>query len=388
MIKISHGRGAPAEYLPFHGTREEALALEREIRGRVNRGDPGFIDLLDEFKVAYHNRASKRGMEVLENSMRHLTSFFSGFKMRHLTPSLIEQYKAKRLASGVKRRTINIELSGLSAYITWINETTGGDYRKPKRFTKRETAAPLPLPLTIREMAAILANLDGNVKTMVGIMALCGLRRQETFALAPSDYDGQTLIVRGGKGGKDRLVPVSLAELRARIAAAQDRAGEAGWKLLFPSPRTGRQYSDIRKAIARAAAKAGITKHVYPHLFRHSFATALLEGGTDIRVIQYRQVVRRSRCVPEIKSAPRRTARTDDDGAITSGAGCIGSNIYNVARHRGPGRNNRLVPICWLKPVGRAAIARPCQRRGVADGGGARKSDGGGNTDERFACVK
>ncbi|MEK6200841.1 MAG: tyrosine-type recombinase/integrase [Desulfobulbaceae bacterium] len=55
---------------------------------------------------------------------------------------------------------------------------------------------------------------------------------------------------------------------------------------LFISPRTGRAWVDIRKQIGNAATKAGITKHVTPHLFRHSFATALLNGGSDIRVIQ------------------------------------------------------------------------------------------------------
>lgn len=61
MIKISHGRSKPAKYIPFHGTREDAKALEAEIRETIDRTDPAFADLIPEFKVAYRNRSSKRG---------------------------------------------------------------------------------------------------------------------------------------------------------------------------------------------------------------------------------------------------------------------------------------------------------------------------------------
>jgi len=302
MIKIFHGRKNPPEYIPFEGSREDALALEAEIRGTIDRTDPGFADLLPEFKIAYRNRTSKRGFEVLENSFRHLLAFFSQFKMRHIVPSLIEQYKAKRLQDGVKRRTINIELSGLSAYTTWLNETTGSKFQRPKRFGKRETAPPLPRPLSIQEMVRVIDCLREDIKAMVEIMAMCGLRRDETFNLKVFDYDheSRTLTVRNGKGGKDRRVPVSSADLCRRLQdMALKRLQDADEKLqkkkektnfaellLFPSPRTGRRYTDIRKSILAAAKEAGIAKHIYPHLLRHSFATALLNDGTDIRVIQ------------------------------------------------------------------------------------------------------
>jgi len=302
MIKIFHGRKNPAEYIPFDGSREDALALEAEIRGTIDRTDPGFGDLLPEFKIAYRNRTSKRGHEVLENSFRHLMAYFGQFKMRHIVSSLIEQYKAKRLQEGVKRRTINIELSGLSAYITWLNETTGSKFQRPKRFGKRETAPPLPRPLSVPEMVRVIHCLKEDIKAMVEIMAMCGLRRDETFNLKVFDYDheSRTLNVRNGKGGKDRRVPVSSADLCLRLQAmalkrlkeAEEKAEKEKEKinfselLLFPSPRTGRRYTDIRKSILAAAKEAGVAKHIHPHLLRHSFATALLNDGADIRVIQ------------------------------------------------------------------------------------------------------
>ncbi len=284
MIKISHGRKGKAEYIPFHGSMEEALIFERDLRGMTDRSDPGFLDLLPEFMIAYRNRASKRGAEVMENSMRHLTDFFGAYRMRHLSPALIESYKAKRLADGVKKRTINIELSGLSAYITYVNETTGSEVPRPKRFSKKETAPPLPRPLTVEELAAIINNLTGDIKTMVELMTYCGLRRDEVFGLRVDDYSpaAQALLIHG-KGGKQRIAPISSPALADRLA---EICGARKEGLMFPSPRTGRKYTDIRKSIRKAASAAGITRNVTPHLFRHSFATALLNDGQDLRTIQ------------------------------------------------------------------------------------------------------
>lgn len=284
-IKINKGRGKPADYISYKGTLEEAEAYEAEIRGTVDRTDPGFGDLLPEFRVAYRNRASKRGYEVLDNSFRHLLAYFGNFKMRHITPALIETYKAKRLEEGVKKRTINIELSGLSAYVTWLNETTGSDYKRPKRFGKRETKPPLMRPSTIEEMVEVIGNLDGDIKTMIEIMAACGLRRDEVFGLRQKDYDpASKTITVAGKGGKERRIPISSPDLAERVREAAYRDNAFG--LLFPSPRTGRQFKDIRKSLTAAAQKAGILRHIHPHLMRHSFATALLANGVDIRIVQ------------------------------------------------------------------------------------------------------
>ncbi len=284
MIKISHGRKGKAEYIPFQGPRPEALIFEQELRGLTNRDDPGFLDNLPEFLIAYRNRASKRGMEVIQNSLKHLEAFFSGFKMRHIVPSLIERYKAARLQTGVKKRTINIELSGLSAYITWMNSTMGTAYLRPKRFSKKETTPPMPQILTPAELTEILMHLGGDIRIMISLMAMCGLRRNEVFSLTAENVDipGQSLHIHG-KGGKWRMVPIMSQPILEHLQklCLQHPAGP-----IFISPRTGKEWIDIRKQINKAATAAGITKHIHPHLFRHSFATALINDGTDIRIIQ------------------------------------------------------------------------------------------------------
>jgi site-specific recombinase XerD len=113
-----------------------------------------------------------------------------------------------------------------------------------------------------------------------------GLRLAEATHLKLPDIDSQRmqLKINGGKGGKDRYVPLSprlLEELRTY------------WKLdrptnyLFPgkTPDVPLSGATIQKACKLAAAQARITKHVTPHTLRHSFATALLEAGVDLMAI-------------------------------------------------------------------------------------------------------
>lgn len=204
--------------------------------------------------------------------------------MRHLVPTLIEHYKANRLNDGVKKRTIIIELTALSAYIQYINETAGSEYKKPKKFSRRETATPMPQVLSINEIAAFLEMLDGDVRTMVELMVFAGLRKDEVFSLEVKGVgiESETLTVQG-KGGKWRNAPIPFKPLLDKLKDLCETRKE---ELLFISPRTGGKWVDIRKRITVAEKKANITKKITPHLFRHSFATAMVNGGTDIRIIQ------------------------------------------------------------------------------------------------------
>lgn len=284
MIKISHGRKEKPEYIPFQGSKEEAQIFEREIRGIADHSDPTFLDKLPEFKIAYKNRSAKTTYDALESSLLHLEKFFSGFKIRHITGLLTEQYKAERLKTGVTKKTINNELSNLSAYITWLNESTGSTYPKPKRFSKRETTSPMPNVLNPTEIGNILRHLNGDVKTMVSLMGLCGLRRNEVFELTADQVDIKANTIRVfGKGQKWRVTPVASPLLLEQLSELCKKNPKGP---LFISPRTGKAWVDIRKSLANAARIAGITKHVSPHLFRHSFATALINEGADIRIIQ------------------------------------------------------------------------------------------------------
>lgn len=192
--------------------------------------------------------------------------------------------------------------------------------------SKRERR--LPTVLTQDEIKRLMEQLEGVVKLMAQVIYGGGLRVSECIRLRIQDIDFEknTIMIRAAKGDKDRvtLLPeIVKDELRrhlkqSRMLYDKDRqdniAGvhlpgalsrkypkaptEWGWFWVFPSPtlsldprtktirRHHRHQSVLQKGIRTAAAKAGIIKKVSVHTLRHSFATHLLEVGTDLRTIQ------------------------------------------------------------------------------------------------------
>ena len=130
-------------------------------------------------------------------------------------------------------------------------------------------------------------------RAIIETMYSCGLRVSELCSLRLSDlYLDEEFIRVLGKGGKQRLVPVSsraIAELQAYICErATVNICSGNEDTLFLSFRRGKPLSRITvfHIVKELVAAAGINKNVSPHTFRHSFATHLLEGGANLRAIQ------------------------------------------------------------------------------------------------------
>lgn len=145
----------------------------------------------------------------------------------------------------------------------------------------------LPEVLSENEVKRMLEKAN-NIKHLCILQLLygSGLRRAELLDLKMTDIDSErdVIIVRNGKGGKDRhtlLGKTTLANLRLYYKEYRPKT------YLFEG-KVGQQYSptSVRAIVKRAAQRAGIKKKVTPHTLRHSFATHLLEQGTDLRYIQ------------------------------------------------------------------------------------------------------
>ena len=193
---------------------------------------------------------------------------------------------------------------------------------------RSKKAVRLPVVLSMDEMTLLLASMNGTNQLMAKLMYGGGLRLMELVRMRVKDIDFAHgyLVVRDGKGGGDRttLLGESIVDdLKAHLLSVKQLyeqdllAGHANvympnalaikypnaprswdWQYAFPSgrlskdPRGGavRRHhvneSNLQKAIRVAKNKAGISKPTTPHTLRHSFATHLLEAGTNIRVVQ------------------------------------------------------------------------------------------------------
>ena len=185
----------------------------------------------------------------------------------------------------------------------------------------------LPTVLTAKEVGLILGELKGIHKLVVEVMYGSGLRVSEALGLRIQDinFEQSTVTIRNGKGNKDRVSLLSNTlkdQINKQIEIAlniqkQDNANGVGpsmpdalgrkypnafrsssWMFLFPSTtlcnhpvnekicRHHLHNTVIRKALKKAVSKTDIRKRVTCHTFRHSFATHLLQNGTDIRTVQ------------------------------------------------------------------------------------------------------
>jgi len=158
------------------------------------------------------------------------------------------------------------------------------DIPRPKR------QKSLPTVLSRKEVEALVkAVTHPSSKALVMILYSSGLRVSEVVRLRPEDLDRDRGLVRvrAGKGKKDRYTLLSRRALGA-VERHLLLRGEGDGRWLFPGPRKGRHVStrSVQKMVMRARVRAKIQKRVTPHTLRHSFATHLLEAGTDLRYIQ------------------------------------------------------------------------------------------------------
>jgi integron integrase len=223
---------------------------------------------------------------------------------------------------------VSTHKQALAALLFFYGKVLGIDLPWMREIGRPRTKRRLPVVLSPEDVARILTLLDGEHRLFAQLLYGTGMRLTEGLQLRVKDvdFDRRTIVVREGKGGKDRAVmlPERLTGgLREQIAQARilwqadQAAGRGGvampdaldrkypragaswsWFWVFPQdthsvdPRSGvvrrhHMYDQtFQRAFKRAVARNGIVKPATPHTLRHSFATCILQSGYDIRTVQ------------------------------------------------------------------------------------------------------
>lgn len=267
------------------------------------RTEATYIDWIKRY-IYFHDKTHPKdlGAQDVEAFLTHLAVVGK--------VSVSTQNQAKSALLFLYREVLEIQLP-------WLDNITQA--KAPKR---------LPVVLTVAEVQAVLSRLSGSHLLIASLLYGGGMRLMEVVRLRVKDveFDRREIIVREGKGFKDRvtMLPEAVISalqvhlLKVKTLHAEDLAqgyGEAylpfaldkkypnagrewGWQYIFPSknlsvdPRsskTRRHHLDekgVQRAMKQAVRDAGLTKPATPHTLRHSFATHLLQSGYDIRTVQ------------------------------------------------------------------------------------------------------
>ncbi len=281
----------------------DAVRAEIRMRHYSFRTQKAYVDWIVRY-INFHGRRHPREMGGDE-----IKAFLSDLATaRQVSPATQSQALSALLF--LYKRVLQLDLP-------WIGDVVRA--HRPKR---------LPTVLDKAEARRVIAHLRDDYWLIAGLLYGSGLRLLEALRLRVKDLDlyHHRLLVRDGKGAKDRVTIVSPSlieplrhhlikmrtlhdhalssgyggvELPYALARKYPRAPEQwAWQYVFPATKPSRvpgsdvhrrhhvHEQSVQRQVREAARKAGIEKPVSPHTFRHSFATHLLEAGYDIRTVQ------------------------------------------------------------------------------------------------------
>jgi integron integrase len=271
------------------------------------------------------SRYSRRTCRTYADWIRRFIVFHGRRHPRDLDEADVQAFLSDL---AVRRRvSASTQNQALSALLFLYRKVIERPLRRIPAFERARVPRRLPVVLAKDEIRRVLAQMGEPERLVISLLYGSGLRINECVSLRVKDVDcarGE-IVVRGGKGDKDRAVPLAQSAVadveralrKVRNVWLADRRGgvrttdlpdglvrklagaENGWPwfYLFPATRTfidgggvRRRHhlhaSQVQRALPLAAKDAGVAKRVTCHSFRHSFATHLLESGTDIRTIQ------------------------------------------------------------------------------------------------------
>lgn len=243
---------------------------------------------------------SPNTIEAYRNDLAHLEAFMmrNDLNLENVTLEQLHTFAASLHEYGITPRSQARVLSGVRSFFRFLVLDGVVESDPTELLEWPSLPEHLPVVLTLEEIDRIEDSIDlskaegARNRAIIEVLFSCGLRVSELVNMKLSDLylEDRVLLVRG-KGNKERLVPVSnkaIADLKRWFFdrnLMKIKPGEDDYVFLN---RRGAHLTRtmILIMVKRQAEEAGIKKTISPHTFRHSFATALLQGGADLRSIQ------------------------------------------------------------------------------------------------------
>ena len=235
-------------------------------------------------------------MQDLEKLLNFLKA--ENIDFRKCTYENLQQFSAELHDIGIHARSQARIISGIHSFYRFLVLNNYIETDPSELLETPKIGLHLPEVLTVEEIDRIIETVDMDKaegqrnRAILETLYSCGLRVSELCNLKMSDlYFTEGFIKVEGKGSKQRIVPISqraIKEIRYWLIDRQAWRIKPGYEDYVFLARWGKGISRIMifHLIKELADKAGITKKISPHPFRHSFATHLLEGGANLRAIQ------------------------------------------------------------------------------------------------------
>ncbi|WP_418697086.1 site-specific tyrosine recombinase XerD [Bacteroides sp.] len=243
---------------------------------------------------------SSNTQDAYQTDLEKLLRFLEGENIGILDVTLddLQRFAAGLHDIGIHPRSQARILSGIKSFFHFLVMADYLEGDPSELLEGPKIGFKLPEVLTVEEIDRIIETVDMGKKegqrnrAILETLYSCGLRVSELCNLKLSDlYFDEGFIKVEGKGNKQRLVPISpraIKEIRYWLLDRNQGKIKEGFEDYVFLARWGNNISRIMvfHLIKELAEKAGITKNISPHTFRHSFATHLLEGGANLRAIQ------------------------------------------------------------------------------------------------------
>jgi integrase/recombinase XerD len=266
--------------------KENTVSEVQKANLRLGELGPEHLEKISEFKNWMRSkRYSESTIGTYTEALKTFLKYFSDKNYSEITNTdLINFNNEYILKNKFSASYQNQVVNGVKLFFSKIESKQ----LSPELIHRPKRAKVLPNVLSKEEVRAILyAHNNVKHKTMLSLIYSCGLRCGELLRLKPEHVDGKRnlLMVKQGKGRKDRIVPLGskiIEMIGQYLEACQPKV------YLFEGQNKGEPYDErsLQKVLKQSLEKSRISKPVSLHWLRHSYATHLLESGTDLRYIQ------------------------------------------------------------------------------------------------------